>query len=61
MPPATFKSEETKQAFYEKQNKKVMERYYDDPEFRRKKLDARKALYKKHKELGIGRFAPKTS
>lgn len=59
MPPATFKNDEIKAEFYKKQNTKVMERYYDDPEFRRKKLEARKALYQKHKLLGLGRFAPK--
>jgi hypothetical protein len=59
MPPATFSTEESKKEFYKNYNVKVMERYYNDPEFRQKKLDARKALYYKHKELGIGRFAPK--
>jgi hypothetical protein len=59
MPPATFSSEEVKKAFYENVNKKVMERYYNDPEFRKKKLDARKAIYQRHKALGIGKFAPK--
>lgn len=58
MPSATFISEETKKAFYEKYNKQVMDKYYSDPEFRKKKLDARKAIYERHKELGIGRFSP---
>jgi hypothetical protein len=58
MPPATFSSEESKKEFYEKNNKKLMEKYQNDPEFRQKKLDARKAIYQKHKELGIVRFSP---
>jgi hypothetical protein len=49
MPPASFTSEETRKAFYEKHNKKVMEKYYNDPEFRKKLLDARKAIYQRHK------------
>ena len=58
MPPATFSSEETKKAFYEKYNKKVMEKYYNDPDFKKKLLDARNALHKKQKELGIGQYSP---
>ena len=50
MPPATFRNEDTRKAFYEKLNKQVMEKYYNDPEFRKQKLDERKALYKKLKE-----------
>lgn len=50
MPPATFRNEDTRKAFYEKLNKQVMDRYYNDPEFRKQKLDARKALYQKYKE-----------
>lgn len=58
MSPATFSSEETKKAFYEKYNKKVMEKYYNDPDFKKKLLDARNALHQKQKELGIGQFSP---
>lgn len=58
MSPATFSSEETKKAFYEKYNKKVMEKYYNDPDFKKKMLDARNALHQKQKELGIGQYSP---
>jgi len=58
MPPATFSTEEVKKAFYANHYKKIMEKYYSNPEFRQKLLDDRKALYQKHKELGIGRFSP---
>ena len=58
MSPATFSSEETKKAFYEKYNKKVMEKYYNDPDFKKKLLDARNALHQKQKELGIGQYSP---
>jgi len=58
MAPATFKSDESKKEFYEKNNKKIMERYYTDPDFKKKMLDARNALHKKQKELGTGKFSP---
>ena len=58
MAPATFKSDESKKEFYEKNNKKIMERYYTDPDFKKKLLDARNALHKKQKELGTGKFSP---
>jgi hypothetical protein len=58
MSPATFSSEESKKAFYEKHNKKVMEKYYSDPEYRQKLLNDRIALDKKHRELGIGAYSP---
>ena len=58
MSPATFKSDESKKEFYEKNNKKIMERYYTDPDFKKKLLDARNALHKKQKELGTGKFSP---
>jgi AAA15 family ATPase/GTPase len=58
MSPATFQSQETKKAFYEKRNKQVMEKYYSDPEYRQKLLNDRIALDKKHKELGIGAYSP---
>ncbi len=58
MPPASFKDDDSRKAFYEKYNKKVMEKYYNDPEFRKKLLDARNALHKKQKELGIGMYSP---
>lgn len=58
MAPATFKSDESKKAFYEKHNKKVMEKYYTDPEFRKKLLDARNAHHKLCRELGTGKFSP---
>jgi hypothetical protein len=58
MPAATFISEETKKAFYEKNNKKLMERYYTDPDFKKKLLDARNALHQKQKELKIGDYSP---
>ena len=59
MPKASFTSEATKKAFYEKNNKKIQDKYYEDAEFREKKLADRRALYYKHKALGIGRFARK--
>lgn len=58
MPRASFSNDETRKAFYEKLNKRTMERYHSDPEFRQKMLDNRKAIYERHKELGIGRFSP---
>lgn len=57
MPPASFKDEETRIAFYEKYNKQFRERYYSDPEFRARKLEIGKAVYNKQKELGTGRFS----
>lgn len=59
MPLASFRSEESKKAFYEKYNKKNLERYYSDPEFRAKKLAINKEAYYRQKELGIGKFAKK--
>ena len=58
MPPASFKDDDSRKAFYEKYNKKVMEKYYNDPDFKKKLLDARNALHQKQKELGIGQFSP---
>ena len=58
MPRASFSSEESRKAFYEQLNKRTMERYHSDPEFRQKMLDNRKAIYERHKEFGIGRFSP---
>lgn len=59
MPPATFNSEESKKAFYEKYNKQFMEKYYSDPEFKERKLAIGRAVYYKQKALGTGRFAKK--
>lgn len=57
MPPASFKNDETRTAFYKKYNKQFMERYYTDPEFRARKLEIAKAVYNKQKELGTGKFS----
>jgi len=51
MPPATFSTAEIKAEFYKKNNEKMRDLYHNDPEFRKRKNDARKALYKKQKEL----------
>jgi nitrogenase subunit NifH len=58
MPPASFTSEETRKAFYEKNNKMLMERYHNDPEFRKANLDRRKVLYYKNKANNTGPFSP---
>jgi hypothetical protein len=58
MSPATFSTPEIKKAFYAEYNRKKREKYYNDPEYREEVLEKRRELYRKEKELGIGRYNP---
>lgn len=52
MPPATFASEQSKIAFYEKNNEKLILKYHTDPEYRAKVLESRKKIYEESKLNG---------